>query len=286
MNFHSAKYDILRNFSNNARELDALDNWLRVALNMDGAVIENLDFISYASPEGNFDYNKDLSNKRAKSLKDYTILHNPKLKNVKRIHSEGRGEDWKGLRKLLVEQDFDIPNAKKVVEIIDKYPTDVQRDKDIRALDNNVTYNLLLNRVYPKLRRSVFNAKYVVRSYTVEELPAVYAKKKILMSNYEFFQLAKFLEKKVKNPMEVYKDAYELFPNDESAIINYANAVIKYEKDGKKAIKLFDKVKDKEKIALQLAIAYHLTGDIKKADEILRKSAIKGNKKAIKVLQK
>ena len=65
----------------------------------------NLTIISYSSPEGNCEYNKALSARRATALRNYIIKKHPELKG--RIKIDGKGESWDDLRKA-VETDSNL----------------------------------------------------------------------------------------------------------------------------------------------------------------------------------
>ena len=73
----------------------------------------------------------------------------------------GAGEDWEGLKKLVGISP--LSNKEELLSIIDRYPTDTERESAIRNLDNGRTYDILLNEFYPQLRRTTFRFSFDVR---------------------------------------------------------------------------------------------------------------------------
>ena len=52
----------------------------------------------YASPEGDFNYNKSLAQRRTQTLSNYISSQYPALKKAPVYRTEGVGEDWEGLK--------------------------------------------------------------------------------------------------------------------------------------------------------------------------------------------
>ena len=58
------------------------------------------------------------------------------------------------------------------------------------------------------------------------------------------YQLAGLYASQGENPLPVYKKAYEQFPDDIVAILNYANALLKYGKNADGALRVLEAVKN------------------------------------------
>ena len=63
----------------------------------------------------------------------------------------------------------------------------------------------------------------------------------------------------------------EQFALDPLAALNYANALLKYEKDADKALMILDTVKSDSRSVYPMAIAHSMKGDWRKAEELLEK---------------
>lgn len=95
----------------------------------------------YASPEGKFDYNKVLAERRTRSLSDYVTKEYPQLQKAAVYQVTGMGEDWEGLRTGI--KGSSLSNKEEILSIIDRYEIDTERETAIRKLDNGSTYDIL-----------------------------------------------------------------------------------------------------------------------------------------------
>ena len=91
------------------------------------------------------------------------------------------------------------------------------------------------------------------------------------LSQYEMYRLAQQYAEQGKNPVNIYKKAYEQFALDPLAALNYANALLKYEKDADKALMILDTVKSDSRSVYPMAIAHSMKGNWRKAEELLKK---------------
>ncbi|MCS2887375.1 hypothetical protein NXV14_07815 [Bacteroides fragilis] len=72
----------------------------------------------------------------------------------------------------------------------------------------------------------------------------------------------------------MYKRGYGQFPGDAVAILNYANALLKYGQDADGALRVLEPVKNDSRSLFPMAVAYHMKGDWRKAEELLKKAGI------------
>lgn len=152
-----------------------------------------------------------------------------------------------------------------MLSIIDRYPTDTERESAIRNLDNGRTYGILLKEFYPQLRRTTFRFSFDVRVYTQEELPEIFATRPECLSSHEMYQLSEiYLMRGKSSP--VFLKAYEQFPEDVVVTLNYANALLKYGKKADSALRVLNDVRNDSRALFPMAIAYHIkeTGEKRK----------------------
>lgn len=280
VNFVVARHELKVNYKNNAQELSSLDAFITKALALKGADLKRVDVAGYASPEGGFAYNKALSERRANSLLSYVKSKHPEISRVPAMHVRGEGEDWKGLR-AAVDAAAEMPFRTEILAAIDENTTDVAREAIIRKLDAGRVYKDLLENYYPALRRTTFSMAYEVRPYQDNELAEIFEMNPALMSQQEMFKLAAMYLKEGKDPLPVYRTAYERFRDDPLAAINYGNALLQYKKDGAEAIKVLMPFSETDKRSLfPLAIAYQMQGDQEMAMKYLLKARTAGCKRA------
>lgn len=272
--FVVARHELKPDFDNNRQELRRIRDFIDESLKVSelGATLGEVRIEGYASPEGEFYYNKALSERRSRTLADYVVASYPTLSLRTKLSVEGGGEDWVGLREAVAKSDK--PYAQAVVAIIDRYDTDTERERDIKSLEGGAVYRELLSELYPPLRRSVIRMRYDVRPYEVAELPAIYDKNPALMSHLELCMLADVhYRQKGKNPVEVYRIAYERYGADPISRLNYATALLEYEPQRAEEVPGLVAPLGADKRATYLrACAYQLMGQQAKAEELYRAS--------------
>ncbi len=234
--------------SENSAELERLNRFIVASQQEEGVRLSSLAIVGYASPEGTANYNQRLSEYRAQALYDYVQQRFPNL--VATVEVAGAGEDWSRLRELVSESSLD--NKTQVIQIIDDVPSDVKRDKAMRQLAN---YNHLLADYYPLLRRTTFTMSYEVGAFRTDELSSVYAKNPLLLKQCELFYLAEQAMERGNSPVSYLRSAYEQYPKDPVAILNYANALLKYEQDAERAYQLLSPIRTDARAKLPLSIA-------------------------------
>lgn len=271
--FPVARHDLQKQFADNSQELIRLEKFISENLNIKGAILKTVHIKGYASPEGEFDYNRALAQRRTRTLSEYVYCRYPSLKKVPVYIPEGVGEDWEGLRNIIMSSS--LPYKEELLSIIDRYRNDVERESAIRKLDDGKIYDTLLKDFYPGLRRTTFSLSFDIRPYTMEELPDIFEMKPDCMSLHEMFLLAEMYASKGKVP--VYKKAYEQFPGDVVAALNYANALLKYNRDADGALRVLEPIRYDSRALFPMAIAHNMKGDWQQAEQILKEALEKGN---------
>ena len=276
--FKSAGHELLPDFGENREELTRLDKFISKGLQIKGAKLHEIHITGYASPEGGFIYNKHLAERRTHTLSYHILSKYPQLKKAPVYEAEGAGEDWQGLTDAIKASSMAYKD--EILSAIQKYDTDVEREATIRSLGGGTVYAELLATVYPALRRTTFRMKFDVRPYTDEELEEVFATVPGCLSQYEMYKLAQQNVKCGKSPVGVYRKAYEQFALDPLAALNYASALLKYEKDADRALQILETVKSDSRSVYPMAVAYDMKGDWQKAEELLKEAWNLGDERA------
>lgn len=272
INFRVGRYELLKDYKDNPNELNKINEFISKALKLNeiGATIGLVQITGFASPEGNFNSNRTLSHNRANTLMNYLKSSYPELVKVARFEIIEGGEDWAGLKKAVSESSASFKD--QVVAIIDKYPTDVEREADIKALEGGAVYKTLLEEYYPPLRRTTIKTKYKVRNYTTEELPNIYQKKRELLSHGELVTLAtNYYDKKGMNPVEIFRYACEKYGvKDPIARYNFALAILKWEPEkSREALELIKSLPDSDDVKYLHATALYQMGDRDAANKLM-----------------
>lgn len=270
LNYKVGDHVLMRDFGNNAEILSRVDNIVREIRNDDNLTIQTLSIVGYASPEGNYNSNMELSKRRAFSFVDYlTKAHNLDQSAMK---TDWKGEDWEGLRNAV--ESSSLTERNEIVRVIGE--PDVSRRKTrLRAINNGTTYQFLLKEYYPPLRRNEYTISYVARAFNLEEAKDVIKSKPQHLSLNEMFLVANSYPKGSEGFNNVFDIAVRLYPDDAVANINAAAQEIE---NGALdvAIHRLEKISRPEALN-NLGVAYAKKGDYAQATICFNKAAAEGN---------
>ena len=265
--FRVAKHNIERQYKQNAAVLDDVDSKVRSVLDNKDITLTGMTVEGWASPEGKADYNKALSERRAKSFADYLS----RTHGIKRsdMSVAGRGEDWAGVEKLIRESDLSY--KADLQQIIDNYSGDA-RDPKVRTLNGGAPFRELVadNGLYAKVRRTDYAFRYTVRGFNLEEL----------LSLNEMYLVANSYPVGSEDFKEVFAIAEKYFPGEPAALTNAAAAELEGG-NATAALTRLDQVKAPTAETLNnRGIALALTGKYDEAEKCFTEAIAKGDKRA------
>lgn len=177
----------------------------------------------YASPESPYAHNRDLAIGRTAALKNYINQLYHFDDDVVAIDYEA--EDWAGLRRY-VEQS-NINHKQEILAIIDS-----RREPDNKEWKLKSTYpeeyRFLLQECYPSLRRTDYRIAYTVRGYSdVDEIERILNTRPQNLSLNELYLVAQKYEPGTDEFTNVFETAVRMYPDDETANLNAANAAMR-----------------------------------------------------------
>ncbi len=222
IDFPVNKIEIYPDYRSNPRELSVIRATIdSVRLDPDVSV-RSMTFKGYASPEGPYNNNVRLAKGRTESLKNYvqSLYHfDPAV-----IHTSYEPEDWEGLRRFM--ETSGMENREAILAVIDSDLAPDAKDQKLRR-DFPVQYDFLLKEVYPGLRHTDYTIGYTIRSYNdpAEILHLVYTRPQNLSLN-EFFVAAQSVEQGSDAYNYIFETAARMYPTDEVANLNAANAAM------------------------------------------------------------
>lgn len=259
---------VISSLNRNEDELQKVETMIS-DIKKDGNVnITGLTFKGYASPEGSVASNLRLSDARARSMKDY-LISRISLGDIS-VRSEGAGEDWTGLEKLLSESS--VQDKNKLLDIIQQCGTTDACEAKMRGVAGGVPYRQMLSTIYPRLRRTVCSVDYTVKGFSIEEGKEVIKSHPQQLSMNEMYLVANSYPAGSEQFNEVFETAVRMFPNDDIANLNAANSAIE-RRDLISAEKYLDRVNTARGEAQNArGILYMLKGDYDNAEVHLRRA--------------
>lgn len=185
--------------------------------------VKHITIKGYASPESPWSNNTRLAKGRTATLKQYvqSLYHFPE----DFIKTDYEPEDWAGLREFVVTSGLEHKN--EILALIDD--TTIEPDPKEALIKSRYPeeYRFLLQTVYPGLRHSDYTIEYTVRQFTdLEEIRRLLHTAPQKLSQNEMFLLAQSLEPGSEEYNEVFETAVRMFPTNETANLNAANAAM------------------------------------------------------------
>lgn len=223
-------------YRRNTQELGKIQASIDSVRNDADVTITSVWLKGFASPESPYKHNTDLAIGRTAALKK----HIGQLYNFEDgiIQTDYEPEDWEGLRRFVEQSNID--NRDEILALID---SDMEPDaKELKIKKTYPeTYKFMLQNFYPALRHTDYRIDYFIRRYNdVDEMKEVMKKEPQKLDLDEYYVLAETYEPGSDEFTDVFDTAVRMYPNDETANLNAANAAIRRD-DFKAARKYLEK---------------------------------------------
>lgn len=213
---------IYPDYRRNSIELGKIIATIDSVRNDKDITVKSLSIKGFASPEGPYDNNIRLAKGRTEALKNY--VQQLYMFPYGFIQTSYEPEDWEGLREYVVNST--MPSKVGILAIIDSYlapdPKNAKLEKDYPE-----EYKFLLETVYPGLRHSDYRIEYEIRGFEdVNEIAEVMRTNPSKLSLNEMYTLAGTYMPGSPEYNEVMETAARIYPNEEKAILNAAQAAM------------------------------------------------------------
>ncbi len=223
IDFPVDRTEIFPDYRRNPIELDSIRRTIDIVKTDPDARIDTIWLKGFASPESPYDHNRELAIGRTESLKKY-INRLYKFDGVEFV-TDYEPEDWAGLRRLVEESNID--HKREILAVIDSDMEPDAKEWRIKTL-YPADYRFMLYEYYPALRHTDYRVSYVITSFSDPEtiLEVIKSRPQNLSEN-EFFVAASTLEPGSDEFTDVFETAVRMYPDNETANLNAANAAIR-----------------------------------------------------------
>lgn len=214
---------IYPDYRRNAVELDKIRATIDTVRNDRDATIDTVWLKGFASPESPYQHNTELAIGRTAALKRY-IMNMYHFDNVAML-TDYEPEDWEGLRRYV--EDSNLEHRTEILELID---ADIEPDRKEWMIKSRYSddYKFMLTTYYPALRHTDYRVSYVIREYSdPTEILSIMREQPQKLSQDEFYVAADTFEPGSEEFTEVFETAVRMFPDDEVANLNAANAALR-----------------------------------------------------------
>lgn len=277
LDFRVNRTEIDPSYRKNPVELQRIIASIDTVKNDTDFTITTIEIKGYASPEGSYPSNRRLAEGRTESLKKYLIDRYGFPSTT--IKSSYEPENWEGLVEYLKTSTLADKDA--ILAHIENGPEDIDRKEREMKQKFPQSYKVILNDCYPGLRRTDYRIDYVIRSFKLDEAKELVKTAPQRLSLEEMFAVAQTYQPGSEDFNHVFDVAARMYPDDETANLNAANALLEQGR-AEEALKYLDKVKSSVPEAENArGVAYLLLKDYDRAEQHIEK-ALEGNLDAAK----
>lgn len=204
---------------------DEIVDWKDLIATANAANNQNVDIeiSSYASPDGGYELNEKLAEKREANTEKYLSNELKKARIDVPVNARYTAQDWEGF-KALVEKS-NIQDKDLILRVLSMYSDSEQREREIKNI--SAVYSSLTDEVLPQLRRSRLTANIEIIGKSDEEIASLAASNPQAL-NVEELLYAASLASSIDEKGAIYKKATELFPREARGYNNLG--VIEYMK--------------------------------------------------------
>lgn len=173
--------------------------------------LKEININSYASPEGAYDFNYNLAEKREINTVDYVEknLKKDKITEFGELTKNFTAEDWEGFQELVSKSN--IQDKDLILSVLSMYKDPQQREREIRNLSN--VFEQLADQILPKLRYSRITASIDVIGKSDAEIQELFNKDPKALTVEEILYCATLTDNNDQR-MKIYDTAARIYPKD------------------------------------------------------------------------
>lgn len=212
----------VRNNQLTTAQMESFNSDVKAASADTSRVIENINIASYASPDGPYDFNKQLAQNREKNTNTYLTgqLKKEKIADFGEITKQFTAEDWEGFQKLV--QASNIQDKDLILSVLSMYKDPEEREREIHNLSN--VFETLAETILPQLRYSRLTASVNVIGKSDEQINNFFDNDPAALSVDEILYAATLTDDNARKTA-IYKKASQLYPNDYRTFNNLGMAL-------------------------------------------------------------
>ena len=202
--------------NNSVKEFVSLLN--KIQQEQETLSLKNIEVSAYASPDGGFDLNDKLANKRQKNTETYVKQQLKKTKNKgAAVDAKYTAQDWEGFQELVKVSN--IQDKDVILRVLSMYKDPEEREQQIKNMSS--VFRELADGILPQLRRSRMTINYEVIGRSDEQIKDQYKSDAQQLSLEELLYNAGLTDNAAEKE-DIYKTTTKLFSNDARAFNNLA----------------------------------------------------------------
>ena len=188
-----------------------------IVKNQESMVIDNVEVSAYASPDGGYQLNERLANKRQDVTNSYLAGEMKKKKVEAPVDTKYTAEDWEGFQELVAASD--IQDKDVILRVLSMYQDPEEREQQIKNI--SAAFRELTDGILPQLRRARMTINYELIGRDDEQILDQMKADASQLSLEEILYGATLYDNN-DGAEAAYVKATQLYPNDARAYNNLA----------------------------------------------------------------
>ena len=252
------------------KSIEELQDYIKKASEDERLDLKGMKISAYASPDGPYDFNKELSEDRQASAKKYVERQLKKDKIDKADQDDfltlmSTAEDWEGFKELMEKSN--IPDKELVLRVLSMYSDPAVREKEIKNI--SAAYKEIAEKILPPLRRSKLVAEVDKIGLSDDEIMSLVGSNPDSLS-VEQMLYAATLTNDMNKKLSIYQKTAEQYPKCYRAQnnIGYVNMKLGNVDAAKSAFEAAQKLNNTDVVKNNLGAVALKQGDTAKAEEL------------------
>ncbi|HYW97013.1 MAG TPA: hypothetical protein VE870_15565 [Bacteroidales bacterium] len=282
----------VRNSQVRKETIEELVNYIKNADTNERIDLKGVDVSAYASPDGPYDFNDNLSQKREATSTRFMEreLKKEKVEKAKEenfLAAKYTPEDWEGFKKLMEESN--VPDKELVLRVLSMYSDPAVREREIKNISE--AFDVIKKEILPPLRRAKLTANVDMIGLSDEEIKNVWSSDPDSLKLEEILYAAT-LYNDLDTKLAIYKKASENYPKCFRAINNvgYVYVLMNKPEQAQPAFEKAKQLQDNDVVNNNLGVVALMQGDVDKAEQLFTSSmgagqAVNYNLGIIKIMQ-
>ena len=255
------KSEGIKEFNEQVKDVDA---------DKKGKAMKNIEISAYASPDGGFELNDKLADKRKENTVSYLNKELKKAEIETNVDAGYTAQDWEGFRELVAASN--IQDKEQILNVLSMYDDPEQREAAIKNISS--VYKTLADEILPELRRARLTLNYELIGRSDEEIMYAFKNDPSVLTVEELLYAATLTDNAAEKEA-IYSKTTQLFPNDYRAYNNLGE--LAYAKaDYDTADKYFAKaasIKDAPEVNMNRGLVALVNGDKESAQVYFGKAS-------------
>ena len=234
--------------------------------------LTNIEVSAYASPDGKFDLNEKLAEKRQNVSSNYLKKELKKIKMDADVDTKFTAEDWEGFQELISKSN--LQDKQVILRVLSMYEDPEEREQQISNMSE--IYTDIKQNILPELRRARLIVNYEIIGRSDAQILEQFASDPSKLSVEEMLYGANRLVKDDATRQKWNETIAKQYPSDYRALNNLAQQAIS--KGDVNAAESYLKQaaqvsKNASEVNTNLALMSLKSGDVAKAETYLAKGS-------------